>query len=107
MAPHRCAADPARPRAGATSSASSSGRNWCENKRVATFAWFTGSDMRGKYRTHVLLKARGFVSFRRRWSARTDSAIHAALNYFWARQNAALKQKEKDDVTRASQSSRK
>jgi hypothetical protein len=74
---------------------------------VATFAWFTGSDMRGKYRTHVLLGARRFVGFRTRWSARTDTAIHAALNYFWARQNAALEEKAKDDVTRARQSSRK
>jgi len=58
---------------------------------MAVFIWFASADMMDRYRSHARVGAMRIVSFRRRWANKTDTAIMAALNYFWARSAAALK----------------
>jgi len=58
---------------------------------MAVFVWVTGADMMDRYRSHVRVGAKRIISFRRRWANKSDTAIMAALNYFWARSAAALK----------------
>jgi len=55
--------------------------------------------MMGRYKSHAQIGVKRIVNFRRRWVNKSDTAIKAALNYFWSTQldrNAAALQKEKD-----------